>query len=184
MTTDAKLERDKFLRWKHHNAKRLDRRTNSAQPQNRSLSNPWPLRALPHPLRKGTLVAYIRYMEDPWDAGRQLADIQNYCTQQGYRLERAFEDQGKPSFGLTRALQALSEADGLIAVDLDRFIQHEGDKTRDLRPLIHEFLKPGSKYLITIKEGVDTSSPTGQMSAIELINQPRDHGLDMSLSEL
>lgn len=182
MTTDTKLERDKCLRWKHHNAKRVDRRSSPAtgQAHRRYLSNPWPLRALPHPLGKGTLVAYIRYTNDPWDAGRQLGVIQNYCTEHGYRLERAFEDQGKPSFGLVRALEALSGADGLIAVDLDRFIQHEGDKTRDLRPLIHEFLTPGSKYLITIKEGVDTSSPTGQMSAIELINQPRDHGLDMN----
>lgn len=139
-------------------------------------SNPWAKRS---PLSNASLVAYIRYTDDPWEAGRQLEKIQDYCARHGYKLEKAFEDQGKPATGLARALEALDYADGLIAVDLDRFVQHEGDKTRDLRPLVHEFLSQGSKHLITIAEGINTGSPAGQMAAIDLINQPRNHGLNM-----
>jgi hypothetical protein len=144
-----------------------------------ALSNPWVRRSLRHPPGRGNLVGYIRYTSDPWDSGRQLERLQDYCARHGYRIEKAFEDQGKPSLGLARALEALDQADGIIAVDLDRFVEHEGDKTRDLRPLIHEFLCLGNKHLITIKEGIDTGSAAGQQAAIELINQPRNHGLDL-----
>lgn len=140
--------------------------------------NPWSRG--PFPNRKGNLIAYIRYTDDPWDAGRQLERLQEYCSRHDFKMEKAFEDQGKPGMGLARALEALEYADGLIAVDLDRFVQHEGDKTRDLRPLIHEFLSIGSKRLITIAEGIDTGSIGGQNAAIEMINQPRNHGLDLA----
>lgn len=144
-----------------------------------SLNNPWGRQALPHPFCKTSLVAYVCTSGAPGEAERQLELIKSYCVNHGFRLQKVFADEGRASVGLARALEALGEADGLIAVDLDRFVQHEGDKTRDLRPLVHEFLSPGSKHLITIKEGIDTGSAAGQACALEIINQPRDHGLDL-----
>lgn len=145
-----------------------------------ALDNPWGRQALPHPFCKTSLIAYVRSSEEPGDAERQIEIIDAFCANHGFKLKNVFRDQGRPSVGLTRALEALNGADGLIAVDLDRFVEHEGDKTRDLRPLVHEFLSLGSKHLITIKEGIDTGSAGGQTPAIEIINQPRNHGLDLS----
>lgn len=145
-----------------------------------ALNDPLGRQTLPHPFCKTSLIAYLRSSEEAGDAEKQLETIEAYCAHHGFRLKNIFKDEGAPSVGLTRALDALNGADGLIAVDLDRFVEHEGDKTRDLRPFVHEFLSLGSKHLITIKEGIDTGSAGGQASAIEFINQPRDHGLKLS----
>lgn len=190
MSTDAEHEKNESLQCKNsgsdshcrddQSAGQSGASWSAARAHSRSaLHNPWARQTLPHPLGRTNLIAYIRPGNDNIDALRQLQVIEGYCASHGYRLEKVFEDEDKPSVGLASALEALRGADGLIAVDLDRFVQHEGDKTRDLRPLIHEFFSLGSKHLITIKEGIDTGSPSGQASAIELINQPRDHGLDL-----
>jgi hypothetical protein len=130
--------------------------------------------------RSGKVIAYIRYTDDPWDAGRQLDMIQNYCGRNGYHLVKAFEDAGKPGNGLSRALEALREADALIAVDMDRFMEHDADYLRDLRPFIHDFFGMSGKHLITIKEGIDTSSPNGQLDVIDFMSERRNHGLKMT----
>src|SRR5262249_26268633 len=133
-------------------------------------SRPWPRRCsglIPH---REKVIGYIRYTDDPFDAGRQLELMQTYCASQGFRLVKVFEDAGAPSTGLSRALSALKEADALIAVDLDRFVEHEGDNLRDLRPFIHDFFEFNNKHLITIREGIDTGSPNGQMDILELMN--------------
>jgi DNA invertase Pin-like site-specific DNA recombinase len=127
----------------------------------------------PMPKHRQKVVAYIRYTSNPLDAGRQLTCIKDYCADRGYQLLKVFKDSGKPSWGLSGALEALNEADALIAVDLDRFIEHEGDRIRDLRPFVHNFFGYRNKHLIVIKEGIDTGLPLGQMNSVELISNQR-----------
>lgn len=126
------------------------------------------------PKAKVNAIAYIRYTDDPWDAGRQLGAIQAYCGEHNLRLVKAFEDVGSPSWGLDRALEALHESGALIAVDLDRFFENVGDRIRELKPLIQDLFELKDKRLIMIKEGVDTGSAIGQLRAIALINE-RSH---------
>jgi len=159
----------------------VSRVIDSSIPQHKDslFGNPWVHQVPVHTRHKLNVIAYTRYTDDPWDAGRQLAAIQKYCSQHDYRLVKVFEEAGRPSGGLSRALEALQEADALIAFDLDRFVEHEGDRMRDLRPFIHDFFGLKNKRLITIQEGIDTGSPSGQMDAIGIINERRNHGLNM-----
>lgn len=120
------------------------------------------------------LIAYVRTISDESDCQRQLDIIEQYCSDHGYYVLRAFEDRGKPSFGLAEALEALPQADGLIAADLNCFVEHAGDRLRDLRPFIHHFFCHTNKHLIAVKEGMDTRMPVGQRSALELVNQVRE----------
>jgi DNA invertase Pin-like site-specific DNA recombinase len=116
----------------------------------------------------------VRVTDDELDAQKQLEVIQQYCFEHGYRIARAFKDKGKPSFGLAEALEALPQVDGLIAVDLNRFVEHQDDRLRDLRPFIHHFFCHTNKHLIAVEEGIDTRATARQRSAIEIINQVRD----------
>jgi len=74
-----------------------------------------------------------------------------------------------PSFGFKAAIDALENADGLISVDLNQFASSHGDRVRELRPLIHHFFCLGGKHLITINDGVDTSTHAGQQNAMDSI---------------
>jgi DNA invertase Pin-like site-specific DNA recombinase len=120
-------------------------------------------------------VAYIRLGGQQPAREEQARLIAHYCTQHGFRLAKTFVDIGKPSQQLQNALQELEEHDGLIAVDLNSFVEHENDRIRDLRPFIHHFFCHQSKHLITIQEGIDTGSAAGQMAAIEFASQDKDN---------
>ncbi len=127
-----------------------------------------------HPSHQTRLVGYIRTGFDDADAARQLDLIEKYCSEHDYCLTNIFVDQGKPSFGLSRALQELRNAQGLIALDLSRFVDDTGDRLRDLRPFVHHFFCNPNKHLITLNEGIDTGTIAGQMSAVEVLKQRHD----------
>ena len=138
-----------------------------------SFRNPWVRHSLPRlscPSRDSDVVAYIRTDTESPSADEQIELIHSYCLMHGCRIKKIFEDAGRPSAGLTQALESLKEAQGLIAMDLNRFVEHTEDKLRDLRPFIHHFFCHTNKHLITIAEGIDTGTPSGQVSAVDIVN--------------
>ena len=44
----------------------------------------------------------------------------------------------------------------------------------DLKPLLHQFFCSGSRFLVTVKEGVNTQSAAGQKAAIEVLDSLKD----------
>jgi hypothetical protein len=138
------------------------------------LSNPWTRHSAPkfcRAAREVEVVAYIRTDKDSYNRDKQLEVIHSFCRKHGYHVCKVCEDAGRPSSGLTNALKSLERADAIIAVDLNRFVEHPADRMRDLRPFIHHFFCHARKHLISITEGIDTSCLTGQILAIDLINQ-------------
>lgn len=133
-------------------------------------------------VRKAQLVAYIRGTEER-DPEQQLKLLREYCDRRSYNITQVFTDQGRPSFGLSEALEALKTADGLIAVDLNSFVERPGQRLRNLRPFLHQFLSqpsqnhfpiPSAKRLIVLEEGIDTGSVAGQAAAIDLMRDLKD----------
>jgi Resolvase, N terminal domain len=122
-----------------------------------------------HQSHKPKMVAYIRTSGNCPIYLDQAADIIEFCKLHDYQVDQFFDDKGDPSYGLREAMEALQTHDGLIAVDLDRFVEHKEDRLRDLRPLIHHFLSNSNKRLVAIKEGVDTAAPAGQLNALNLM---------------
>ncbi len=139
-----------------------------------ALSNPWLRNKLRRQHHTLGLIAYVRTSTASDDLNQQLALIGDYCAVHGYHITKVFKDEGIPSSGLREALDSLDEAAGIIAVDLNRFVAHSSDRLRELRPLIHHFFCQSTKHLITVKEGIDTRSPGGQLAALDLIADNRD----------
>jgi len=138
------------------------------------LRNPWLRNSSPLLSRhshRTDVVVYLRSDREGSAAQEQIELIHSYCKTHGFHIAQVFEDLGKPSAGLTNALNALKEADALMAVDLDRFVEHSNDRLRDLRPFIHHFFCHTKKHLITITEGIDTSSSAGQIIAIDAVSE-------------
>lgn len=76
--------------------------------------------------------------------------------------------------GFHQAMQQLSHANGLIAYELERFVHHQHDRLLDLKPLLHQFFCSGGRFLVTVKEGVNTQSAAGQKAAIEVMDSLKD----------
>jgi len=120
-----------------------------------------------------SLIAYIRspnhdHVDNHW------REIANYCQKHSYKVVHLFTDIGdRPSFGLQSAFDALEVVDGLISCDMTMFIKDNGDRVRELRPFIHHFFCLYEKHLITIFDGIDTSTSFGQENAIELMCQTK-----------
>jgi hypothetical protein len=133
--------------------------------------------------RKVNLIAYIRCEAKDSDPEERLNRLKEYCDKRGYTITQVFTDQGRPSFGLSEALEALKQADGLVAVDLDSFVEHPVQRLRDLRPFLNNFLSQpnqthsptkSAKRLIVLEEGIDTGSLAGQAAAIDLMRDLKD----------
>src|SRR5262249_38605850 len=99
------------------------------------VSSPW-LHTYPPRLirssREARLVAYVCGGKKGPDNTEQLELLHSYCRKHNCRIVETFSDSDGPSLGLAQALEALKDVDGLIAVDLDRFVEHPTDRLRDL----------------------------------------------------
>lgn len=137
------------------------------------LQNPWRNRSLPSQPTK--VIAYIRTDSESPSHEEQAKLIQQYCERFGYEVIETFEDSGEhPGVGLVKAMEALKEVGGLIASDLDRFVYDKSDRLRDLKPFLHEFFCSTQKHLFTVKEGVNTDTPTGQQNVVELLSAVKE----------
>jgi DNA invertase Pin-like site-specific DNA recombinase len=120
--------------------------------------------------RKLRLIGYLRTGGSLISVRDQRNMIREYCVQNGHHLIGFTEvDSDKPSFGLQEALNGLKKSDGMIAVDLDRFITHGDDRLVELRPLVERLFHSG-KVLITLIDGIETATAAGQLGLIEMIN--------------
>ncbi len=141
-----------------------------------NLKNPWFKHVSKEVHRPAKVVAYVRTDAPEPALERQVQTIDGYCRENNFELVRVFKDDGPaPGMGLSDALNSLSAVDGLIAVDLERFVQHHDDRVMDLRPLLHQFFCTNKKYLITISEGINTSSAEGQKTAMQYIASEKEN---------
>ncbi|MFN8552961.1 MAG: hypothetical protein U0103_15930 [Candidatus Obscuribacterales bacterium] len=120
-----------------------------------------------------SLIAYIRAPNQE-EINRRWQEIDQHSKSHSYKIVQLFTDTGdRPSFGLQSALEALEYVDGLISCEMQMFIKDNGDRIRELRPFIHHFFCLHGKHLITIFDGIDTSTYFGQENAIELMCQTK-----------
>jgi DNA invertase Pin-like site-specific DNA recombinase len=125
-------------------------------------------------LRNHRYVGYVRAIEQA-DLAEQYAQLESFAKEHGLQIAETFCDIGKPMSGLHHAMEALKDADGLLIVDLNRLVTHTDDRLRDLRPILHHFCAPSEgKHLISIAEGINTATASGQASAMELVKELRD----------
>lgn len=148
-----------------------DSRIENLQHSRASLSNPWVDNKLRLKSKCTGLIAYIRTNGNADEYTEQLCKISDYCNAHGYYINQIFSDDGEPSIGLQRAVNALDEVGGLIATDLNRFIHftQSRDRLRELRPFLRHFISHSPKHLIAVDEGIDTHSPAGQHAALDLM---------------
>jgi DNA invertase Pin-like site-specific DNA recombinase len=111
------------------------------------------------------LVGYCRVSSesqaDNTSLGDQESKIKAYCQALGHELIAVYSEVGSGKTASTRpqfqqALAKLTDADGLIAVKLDRIARH----CLDVLLLVND-LKPTGKHLILCDLNLDTSNPTG-----------------------
>lgn len=137
-------------------------------------SRPWFRTAASHFSHPVRLVAYAR-AESSLAAAQQFSQIEDYCRANNFELVDKFDDIGtQPGIGLHQAVPQLSHANGLIAYDLKSFVHDQHDRLLDLKPLLHQFFCSGSRFLVTVKEGVNTQSAAGQKAAIEVLDSLKD----------
>ena len=137
------------------------------------LQSPWTDHSTPSHFTK--IIAYVRTDRDPPTHTEQLELIQQYCEKFGYEVVSIFEDQSDiPGAGLARALEALKNVGGLIVFDLDRLVHNKSDRLRDLKPLLHEFFCSAQKHLLTVREGINTATPAGQLNVVELLTAVKE----------
>ncbi len=123
---------------------------------------------------KLNLIAFIRCGGSELNETEQEAMISEYCNTHNYHLSGIYlAENNLTNTVLTDAMKALASADGLIAVDLNRFVRHADDRLHDLAPLLNELIRH-RKVLIAILDGIETVTPHGQKVAIDYANQWSD----------
>jgi hypothetical protein len=122
-------------------------------------------------LKRLRLIGYIRTGQTEVTADQQRRINQEFCHAHNNQLIGFSEtDRDKPCFGLQGVLQALNHVDGIIALDLDRFVHHAEDRLYELRPFLQNLLR-SKKVLITIADGIETISASGQKAILEHLNE-------------
>jgi DNA invertase Pin-like site-specific DNA recombinase len=125
-------------------------------------------------LKNSRFIAYLR-PDAHRPLSQQRSEISRFCSEHGYNIVREYVDtEVTPGPVLQEALDHMQLVDGIVVSDLNRFVTHDSNRARDLRPLMKRFLVERSKHLIVIEEGIDTSTAVGQTIAAETINQLKD----------
>lgn len=108
------------------------------------------------------LIAYCRASTTKQETTieTQESRIRAYCEAMGHSLSHVISEHATSKNlhrdGLTRALEGLNEADGLIVYSVDRLSR----SVRDVWRVLEEELN--GKDLIFVREGLDTTTPTGR----------------------
>ena len=114
------------------------------------------------------LVGYVRVSSESQSENTslsgQIEKLNAYATAMGHELIEVYKEVGsgksvksRPVFN--EALEALSNADGLIVAKLDRLAR----SARDVLTLVDTNLEPNSKALVLLDLQLDTSTPQGKM---------------------
>lgn len=140
-----------------------------------NLHNHWIHGSKQKPAHRARLTAYVRVDGYRPSSEQQIQLIKTFCDQHQYELVNIFQERGRePGRALNEALNSLESADGIVAVDLERFVHNHKDRLRDLKPFIHNFFCHTERYLLTVSEGIDTSTAAGQTSAVEFFSAVKD----------
>lgn len=124
--------------------------------------------------KKLRLIGYIRTGGSTLSIEEQKRNIEAYCCEHGHKLVHiSIVDTDIPSSGLEESLDMLQGNDGIIAVDLNRFVKHHEDRLFDLRPLIQKMLHE-NKILIAVNEQFETQTALGQQTALDMIHEWSD----------
>lgn len=129
------------------------------------------------PGRNRSVLAFLKEDDDSMSLKEQLDLIEEFCEIHGLKIARKIIYQGSQATSLEEAIRQLAFTDGMIVSDLNRLVAHQCDRGHDLRTLLHEFVgAPAHKRLISVSEGIDTRTTSGQQAAVEIINQVKDSG--------
>ena len=124
--------------------------------------------------KKLRLIGYLRTGGTSLNVEEQKQKIEEYCIEHEHKLVGySAVDEGMPGLGLHDSLEALKEYDGIVAVDLNRYVKHHEDRLVDLRPLIQKILHE-RKVLIAINEQFETQTALGQHAALDLLQDWSD----------
>lgn len=121
------------------------------------------------------LVAYTKFGGVANTPDMQMKKINDYCASHGYTIASSHNWMSdRPGVDLHEAILELDNAAGLIVSDLSCLVEHHDDPLRELAPLMHEHFFHGKKTLISLKEGINTSTIPGQEALVEFLNELRD----------
>jgi DNA invertase Pin-like site-specific DNA recombinase len=101
-------------------------------------------------------IGYARISTDDQSLNLQLDALRAAGCTRIYRDRVSGKSRNRP--GLTRALTAIHEGDGIVVWRLDRL----GRNFRDLVEIAEELRVRGS-HLVSLSEGIDTSSHVGEV---------------------
>jgi len=121
--------------------------------------------------RRLNLIGYVRSGQSLVNSNEQLKALENYCRDHSYHMTAVFSDAERAAFGLSQALQAIKKADGLIVYDCARLVDNPADTFRELRPLIENQFMHAHKKFISISEGFENVTTSGQANLMEVLNQ-------------
>lgn len=121
------------------------------------------------------LVAYSRHGGESNSVDIQRERIDSYCLTHGFSVVAHHTCQSEDdNLALQDAITDLEHCAGLIVSDISRLVKHHTDPLRDLAPLLHDSFFNNSKILISVKEGINTSTSAGQQALIEFMKELRD----------
>jgi hypothetical protein len=115
------------------------------------------------------LIGYIRTGGTDFSAEQQKLMLSEYCTGHAAKIIKYFEDTDCPSFGFESALASLGQADGIIAIDLQRFAKDTIEPMIELRPVLDRLMH-SHKALITVLDGLETLTANGQETMQDLMH--------------
>ncbi len=120
--------------------------------------------------RRMKFLGYVRTGRGSLSHQAQIEAMNAHCHRNGYEILGFFSDDLEPSTGYANALAGLSDVDGLMVTDLTRMVSDCSASIRQLAPvLVNKFLR-SDKKIVSIADGIENITPTGQEHMIALLN--------------
>lgn len=102
------------------------------------------------------IVGYVRVSTVEQNEGRQLATMEKYNVERVFQEKVSAKDTNRPE--LKAMLDFVREGDSIVIHDFSRLAR----STKDLLDIV-ELLKDKNVTLLSAKENIDTSTPTGKL---------------------
>ena len=105
---------------------------------------------------KNYIFGYARVSTEQQNLDRQLDALRKYGVDMIYNEKMTGTKKDRPE--LSKLLDRMTEGDTVVVAELSRL----GRSTKDLIELTEQFQQKGV-HLISLKESIDTSTPTGKL---------------------
>lgn len=102
------------------------------------------------------IVGYVRVSTVEQNEARQLATMEKYNVERVFQEKVSAKDTNRPE--LNAMLDFVREGDSIVIHDFSRLAR----STKDLLEIV-ELLKTKGVILVSAKENIDTSTPTGKL---------------------